>query len=149
MKKLICMILAVFLLVSLAACQDAREDDYVLATNALESGSFPFRIEVKSVYDVDPTLGKDNVANGVRAGIYGMIAVVAFMVAYYLIAGVVAVIALAVVAVIVVVLYTLEHYGVFTASQLFSTKSPIMGGLFDVCDLTVRPLLEKVTAFFA
>ena len=60
-----------------------------------------------------------------------------------------AVIALAVVAVIVVVLYTLEHYGVFAASQLFSTKSPIMGGLFDVCDLTVRPLLEKVTAFFA
>jgi uncharacterized lipoprotein YehR (DUF1307 family) len=40
MKKLICMILAVFLLVSLAACQDAREGDYVLATNALESGRY-------------------------------------------------------------------------------------------------------------
>ena len=60
-----------------------------------------------------------------------------------------AVIALAVVAVIVVVLYALEHYGVFMASQLFSAKSPIMGGLFEVFDVTVRPLLEKVTAFFA
>lgn len=62
--------------------------------NALVSGSFPFMIRVDSVYDVDPTLGKDNIASGVRAGIYGMIAVVIFMIAYYLIAGVVAVFAL-------------------------------------------------------
>ncbi len=64
--------------------------------NALVSGSFPFMIRVDSVYDVDPTLGADNVANGVRAGIYGMIAVVVFMVGYYLIAGLVAVFALTV-----------------------------------------------------
>lgn len=63
--------------------------------NALVSGSFPFMIRVDSVYDVDPTLGADNVANGVRAGIYAMIAVVVFMVGYYLVAGIVAVAALA------------------------------------------------------
>ena len=62
--------------------------------NALVSGSFPFMIRVDSIYDVDPTLGADNVANGVRAGIYGMLAVVIFMVAYYMLAGVLAVIAL-------------------------------------------------------
>jgi len=62
--------------------------------NALVSGSFPFMIRVDSIYDVDPTLGADNVANGVRAGIYGMIAVIVFMVAYYMIAGVIAVFAL-------------------------------------------------------
>lgn len=62
--------------------------------NALVSGSFPFMIRVDSIYDVDPTLGADNVANGVRAGLYGMLAVVIFMIAYYLIAGVVAVCAL-------------------------------------------------------
>ena len=63
--------------------------------NALQSGSFPFMIRVDSVYDVDPTLGADNVASGVSAGIYAMLAVVIFMVGYYLLAGVVAVIALA------------------------------------------------------
>ena len=63
--------------------------------NALQSGSFPFMIRVDSVYDVDPTLGADNVASGVNAGIYAMIAVVVFMIAYYLLAGVVAVVALA------------------------------------------------------
>ena len=63
--------------------------------NALQSGSFPFMIRVDSVYDVDPTLGADNVASGVSAGIYAMLAVVVFMVGYYLLAGVVAVIALA------------------------------------------------------
>ncbi len=62
--------------------------------NALVSGSFPFMIRVDSIYDVDPTLGADNVASGVRAGLYGMIAVVVFMIAYYMLAGVVAVIAL-------------------------------------------------------
>ncbi|MBO5924128.1 MAG: protein translocase subunit SecD, partial [Lentisphaeria bacterium] len=63
--------------------------------NALVSGSFPFMIRVDSIYDVDPTLGADNVESGVRAGIYGMIAVVIFMVAYYCLAGVLAVVALA------------------------------------------------------
>ena len=63
--------------------------------NALVSGSFPFMIRVDSIYDVDPTLGADNVENGVRAGIYGMIAVVVFMIAYYCLAGVIAVFALA------------------------------------------------------
>ena len=62
--------------------------------NALVSGSFPFMIRVDSIYDVDPTLGADNVENGVRAGIYGMIAVVVFMIAYYCLAGVLAVVAL-------------------------------------------------------
>ena len=64
--------------------------------NALVSGSFPFMIRVDSIYDVDPTLGADNVANGVRAGLYGMLAVVIFMIAYYMLAGVVAVFALGV-----------------------------------------------------
>ena len=64
--------------------------------NALQSGNFPFTMVVESVYDVDPTLGKDNIAKGIRAGIYGMIAVVIFMVGYYLLAGVIAVVCLAV-----------------------------------------------------
>ncbi len=60
-----------------------------------------------------------------------------------------AVIAIAVVAAIGVILYALEYYGVFVASQLFSAKSPIMGGMFEVFDVSLRPLLEKAAAFFA
>ncbi len=44
--------------------------------------------------DVDPTLGRDSVHSGMQAAIYGVIAVAAFMVVYYLIAGMVANVAL-------------------------------------------------------
>lgn len=44
--------------------------------------------------DVDPTLGADSVRSGVRAAIYGVIAVAMFMLVYYLLAGVVANVAL-------------------------------------------------------
>ena len=47
-----------------------------------------------SSYDVDPTLGKDSIRSGVRAAIVGVILVSAFMLCYYLLAGVVANIAL-------------------------------------------------------
>lgn len=58
------------------------------------------------------------------------------------------VLALLVVGFIAAVLYALEYYDVFMSSQLFSAKSPIMGGLFDIFDWKLRPLLEKATAFF-
>ena len=44
--------------------------------------------------DVDPTLGKDSITSGLRAAIYGVIAVAGFMLVYYMLAGVVANIAL-------------------------------------------------------
>ena len=60
-----------------------------------------------------------------------------------------AVIAIVVVAAIGVILYVLEYYGVFVSSQLFSANSPIMGGMFEVFDVSLRPLLEKAALFFA
>ncbi|MEI2723231.1 MAG: protein translocase subunit SecD [Verrucomicrobiota bacterium] len=44
--------------------------------------------------DVDPTLGKDSINSGMRAAIYGIIAVAGFMLVYYMLAGVVANVAL-------------------------------------------------------
>ncbi len=44
--------------------------------------------------DVDPTLGKDSITSGIRAAIYGVIAVAGFMLVYYMLAGLVANIAL-------------------------------------------------------
>ncbi len=44
--------------------------------------------------DVDPTLGKDSINSGMRAAIYGVIAVAGFMLVYYMLAGLVANVAL-------------------------------------------------------
>lgn len=52
----------------------------------------PLKIEASS--QVDPTLGKDSIRSGVQAAIYGMLAVSAFMLVYYMLAGLVANVAL-------------------------------------------------------
>ncbi len=62
--------------------------------NALNAGGIGFQIEVVSVYDVDPTLGADNVRNGIWAGIASLILVLIFLLFYYRLAGLVAAIAL-------------------------------------------------------
>ncbi len=65
-------------------------------SDALVSGSLPVRIAVSGIFDTDPTLGADNVTNGIWAGIIALALVMGFMLVYYLRAGVVAVIALGV-----------------------------------------------------
>ncbi|MDD3154846.1 MAG: protein translocase subunit SecD, partial [Victivallaceae bacterium] len=71
-------------------------EDAKLIADALTSGSFPFRIDVAAVYDTAPTLGADNVANGVHSGLWALALLGIFMIAYYRIPGVIAVIALSV-----------------------------------------------------
>lgn len=63
-------------------------------SDALSSGSLPVKIEVEAVFDTDPTLGRDNVTNGIYAGLIALGVVMLFMMIYYLRAGVVAVVAL-------------------------------------------------------
>ena len=41
--------------------------------DALTSGSFPFKISIEAVYDTAPTLGADNVINGIRSGVVALI----------------------------------------------------------------------------
>ncbi len=67
-----------------------------LIADALTSGSFPFKINVEAVYDTAPTLGADNVQNGIRAGIIALVLLATFMITYYRWAGVIAVTALTV-----------------------------------------------------
>jgi SecD/SecF fusion protein len=69
--------------------QEAFELANVLQ-NPLEA---PVRIEEER--GVDPSLGRDSIASGVRAAIIGTIAVSVFILVYYLLAGVVANVALA------------------------------------------------------
>jgi SecD/SecF fusion protein len=61
--------------------------------NVLEN---PLRAPLKIIQsrEVDPTLGKDSIRSGINAAIYGTLAVSAFMLIYYLAAGMVANIAL-------------------------------------------------------
>jgi SecD/SecF fusion protein len=65
---------------------------YELA-NVLEN---PLRAPLRIVYstDVDPTLGAASVQSGVRASIYGVVAVAVFMLVYYFLSGAVAIAAL-------------------------------------------------------
>ena len=61
--------------------------------NVLEN---PLRapLTIESSQQVDPTLGIDSIRSGIKAAVYGTIAVSAFMLVYYMIAGMVANVAL-------------------------------------------------------
>ena len=64
--------------------------------DALTNGSFPFKIDVEAMYDTAPTLGADNVRNGIVAGIIAISLLAAFMMVYYHKCGLIACTALAV-----------------------------------------------------
>ncbi|MHB9138571.1 MAG: protein translocase subunit SecD [Victivallaceae bacterium] len=64
-------------------------------SDALASGSLP-QINVEAIFDTDPTLGADNVRNGIWAGVLAMMVLAASMITYYRRAGVVAIIGLVV-----------------------------------------------------
>ena len=70
------------------------EEEAKSIADALVSGSFPFQITVDAVFDTEPTLGRANVANGIKVGIYSLICVALFMIVYYRLCGVISVVAL-------------------------------------------------------
>jgi SecD/SecF fusion protein len=51
-------------------------------------------LKIASSYDVDPTLGRDSIRSGIHASVAGVLLVSAFMLCYYLLAGIVANVAL-------------------------------------------------------
>ena len=55
----------------------------------LNAGSLPARLSDQPISQntVGPTMGKDNLQAGLRAGIYGLISVAGFMLVYYLLGG--------------------------------------------------------------
>jgi SecD/SecF fusion protein len=68
------------------------QEAYALQTVLENPLKAPLKIEASRL--VDPTLGKDAIRSGVRAAIYGTLAVSAFMLVYYMVAGLVANVAL-------------------------------------------------------
>ncbi len=51
-------------------------------------------LELEEMYEVGPTLAEDSIRQGVNAALYGALLVIAFMIAYYMFAGIVACITL-------------------------------------------------------
>ncbi len=56
----------------------------------LRSGSLPAPVKIIESRTVDPSLGRDSIESGTRATIYSCIVVVIFMIAYYLLGGIIA-----------------------------------------------------------
>jgi len=71
------------------------EEECKNISSALVSGSFPFQIKVDAVFDTDPKLGADNVANGIYVGIFSLLMVAVFMCTFYRLVGLIATLALA------------------------------------------------------
>ena len=65
-----------------------------MLANSLEN-PLENKVEIIEERDVDPSLGRDSIAKGYKAAIWGLAAVAVFMLFYYLLTGVVANIALA------------------------------------------------------
>jgi len=63
--------------------------------NILRAGSLPAPVEIVEKRFVAPSLGSDSIRSGIRAIIYGGVGVLAFMLVYYLLCGVIADLALA------------------------------------------------------
>ena len=63
-------------------------------SNVLRAGALPAPVKIVEKRVVDPTLGRDSIDSGVKAGLYGCIAIIVLMGAYYLVAGLLADLAL-------------------------------------------------------
>jgi len=93
--------------------------------NVLNAGALPVPVHIVEERTVDPTLGRDSIQSGVRALIYGAVAVLAFMMFYYLLAGVVANVSLLLVMVLL-------PFGMWFSSGclgLFSAGAAVKPGL--------------------
>ncbi len=79
----------------------------------LRAGALPAPVKVVEERSVDPSLGRDSIESGKRAAIIGGAAVMVFMMAYYLLGGVVANLAL-------ILNMTLLPLGLMLVSGIFS-----------------------------
>jgi preprotein translocase subunit SecD len=90
----------------------------------LRYGALPVPLKVIQNRTVGPTLGQDSVAKSTRAGIIGVIIVLAFMLVYYRLHGVVADVAL--------IIYALVTFALFKVIPVTLTLPGIAGFLFSI-----------------
>ncbi len=99
--------------------QEAR-----LLAQRLNSGALPVPVELISQQNVDATLGADSLQKSFMAGIYGLIAVLVYMVLYYRLPGLIAAISLT--------LYTLINLVLFKTLNVTLTLSGIAGFILSI-----------------
>lgn len=87
-------------------------DEAIKISNALRAGSLKAPLNIIQKSEVDPSLGRDAVQSGVRATLYGGAAILAFMMIYYLTAGVIADVSLLLVMILL-------PFGMWFASGIF------------------------------
>lgn len=73
----------------------------------LNSGALPLPINLVSQENIGPTLGEKVLISGIRAGIYGFILVVLFLILWYRLPGLIAVLALMIYTIIMLALFKL------------------------------------------
>jgi protein-export membrane protein SecD len=95
-----------------------------LLAQRLNSGALPVPVELLSQQTVDATLGADSLAKSFRAGVYGLIAVMLFMIIYYRLPGLLSVASLA--------FYALLNLAVFKLIGVTLTLSGIAGFILSI-----------------
>lgn len=93
-------------------------------SHILKAGSLPAPLIVESQRTVTASLGNESIFAGVKALVWGTVAIIVFMVAYYSVAGVIAVLAL--------ILNVLMVLGIFAIAGATMTLSGIGGILLTV-----------------
>jgi len=75
---------------------DFSPDEVQDMVDKLNAGSLPARLSDQPISEntIGPTMGRDNLAAGLKAGMYGLITVAVFMLIYYMFAGSLAAVAL-------------------------------------------------------
>jgi len=89
--------------------------------NILNAGSLPAPMKILEVRNISPSLGQDAIDSGIRAGIIGIVLVMGFMLAYYLVCGLIANVAL-------VLNVLLLPAGLILVSNVLSVFVPDAGG---------------------
>jgi len=90
-----------------------------LLVGRLNSGALPVPIELLSSQTIGPTLGAETLGAGIRAGLFGLLAVMVFMIFWYRVPGVVASLAL--------IIYALMNLVIFKLIGVTLTAAGIAG----------------------
>lgn len=90
----------------------------------LRSGALPVPVEIIEKRTVGPTLGADSIVKSTKAGIWGIVAIMVFMLAFYRVPGIIANISL--------VLYSLIVLGIFAGINATLTLPGIAGFLLSI-----------------
>lgn len=86
----------------LATYDEARE-----ITVLLQSGSLPVPLEIMEIRNIGPSLGQDSISRSIKAGIFGIIFVVLYMMFYYKLPGFVADISLGIYVILTLAIFNL------------------------------------------